>query len=262
MAKEESVHMVLTVEKASKAYSGGKRVLHDVSLEIPKGRFIGLLGPSGCGKTTLVKIILGLVKQDSGRILLDSKPLTLRRVREELGYVPQNDSFYDYMTVRENYDYFKSLAAMSPQSTRDADDDQQNGTELLSPKDVGLHEDAIAGTLSGGQRKRLSILCTLVKRPRLLFLDEPTTGLDPLTKRDLLALIKGLVDKDTSVVLVTHVMNEAQELCDDVILLSNARLLAYDSPKALIRRTGSSNLEEAFIKLVMREKHARSEVKK
>jgi len=252
--------MVLSVDKVSKTYAGGKPVLKDVSLKIPDRKFIGLLGPSGCGKTTLVKIILGLVKADGGRILFNSKPLTLKTVRDQIGYVSQKDSFYDYMTVRENYDYFKSLAATSMRDGMDEDD----VAGIITPKDVGISEDAVAGTLSGGQKKRLSILCSLVKKPRLLFLDEPTVGLDPITKKEILTLIKGLVHhgRDTSVVLVTHVMNEAQELCDEVILLSHARLLAYEPPKALIRRTASSNLEEAFIRLVMQEKRSRGAGKK
>ena len=230
--------MVLRVEGVSKAYVPGKQVLKDISFEIPYGRLVGLLGPSGCGKTTLVKIMLDLEPKDSGKIFLEEHQLTLDVVRKHIGYVSQKDSFYDYMTVRENFAYFKSLY-LSP-----------GASPHIHPKDVGLPEDVVAKNLSGGQKKRLSILCALVKKPRFLFLDEPTVGLDPVTKREILRLIKRFVDQETSVVLVTHIMNEAQQLCSKVLLLSESRILAYDSPKSLIRKTRSSNLEEAFIKLV------------
>ncbi len=213
--------MLLKVENVAKSY-GRKRVLSGVSLFVSEGEIVGILGPSGGGKSTLVKIISGLEEADSGSVSLHGR----------LGYVPQQDSFYPFLTVAENIGYFAALRG-----------------EALGKGFFGLDPDQQASELSGGQRKRLSIACALTGGPDLLILDEPTVGLDPVSKRDVLSFLAGL---GTACLIVTHLMNEAEELCDKVILLSGGVVSDSGSPAALRRRHKAKDLEEVFVKVVNR----------
>jgi ABC-2 type transport system ATP-binding protein len=212
---------ILRVERLSKSY-GKKSVLDDVSFSLKKGEMVGIAGPSGCGKSTLVKVILGLEGKNGGKISL----------RGSASYVPQRDSFYPFLTVRENLEYFAALR------------------KGRIPNNLfGLSPDQRGSELSGGQRKRLSIACSLTDAPDLLLLDEPTVGLDPVSKKEVIEFLKELRKKGTTPVIITHLMNEAEE-CDRVLFLAKGGVRAFGNPAALRRRYKAGNLEEVFVKIV------------
>ena len=225
--------MSLEVEHLSKSF-GRKQVLKEVSFGLGENEVVGLVGPSGCGKSTIVKVILGLLSADAGKITVNGKPSTFETIRRVVGYVAQQDSFYPYLSVQENLDYFASLYGT---------------TSPVKPEVFGLEPTAVAGALSGGQKKRLSILCALSHRPKFLFLDEPTVGLDPISKEQILGLIKRL-KKISSVIFITHHLKEVEEVCDKVVVLGKGDVLFEGKPTELLRKTKAKNLEEAFVGLV------------
>jgi ABC-2 type transport system ATP-binding protein len=221
---------------------GGKLVLPNVSLELPAGRVIGLLGPSGSGKTTLIRAIVGVQIVESGSVEVLGQPAGSPPLRARVGYVTQAPSVYGDLTVRENLRYFARLVG-APLSSVD---------EAI--KTVGLADQAdqvvgtFSGGLSGGQRSRVSLATALLGRPDLLVLDEPTVGLDPVLRRDLWNTFHRLADEGATLLVSSHVMDEA-ERCDELVLLREGRIVAAAPPDALRRQAGVQDLEEAFLKL-------------
>ncbi len=217
---------VLTVDGLRKAY-GGRAVVDGISFEVRAGERFGILGPNGAGKTTTLEIIEGLRQADDGRVsLLGASPWPRSSaLSRRIGVQLQSSAFFDRLTAREQLDTFADLYG-APRSRAE---------ELLA--EVGLSDQADVRTeaLSGGQKQRLSIACTLVHDPEVLFLDEPTAALDPQARRNLWDLLAGLNDRGRTVVLTTHSMAEAEALCDRVAILDGGRVLALDTPDALVR---------------------------
>lgn len=218
---------------------GKKPVLQDVSATVPTGAVVGLLGPSGSGKTTLLRACVGVQRISSGSITVLGLPAGTASLRETVGYVTQAASVYKDLTVEENVRYF---AAMHGRSRIEA-------TTAIS--DVGLSKLAkrTAQSLSGGQFSRVSLACALVAAPRLLMLDEPTVGLDPVLRADLWAQFAQLSTNGTTLVVSSHVMEEASH-CDSLLLLRAGRLLAALTPGQLRERGQSEDLELAFLHLI------------
>jgi ABC-2 type transport system ATP-binding protein len=218
---------------------GGRRVLHGIDLEIDAGRVTGLLGPSGSGKSTLIRAIVGVQIVAGGEIDVLGRAAGEADLRRRLGYVTQAPSVYGDLTVRENLTYFARLVSVG----RDRVD------EVLER--VGLAGEAgqIVGSLSGGQIARVSLATALLHRPELLVLDEPTVGLDPVLRRDLWDFFHELAESGTTLLVSSHVMDEAAR-CDALVLLREGRILATATPDDLRRRTGASDLAEAFLRLV------------
>ncbi|MGW4773135.1 ABC transporter ATP-binding protein [Nocardia sp. NPDC004278] len=218
---------------------GGREVLHDISLTIPRGSITGLLGPSGCGKTTLMRSIVGTQIVESGEVSALGIPAGAAELRRRIGYVTQAPSIYPDISVRENVAYYAALYG------RDRDDTD----EAIAA--VGLLENARqrGDELSGGQQTRASLACALVAQPEVLIMDEPTVGLDPVLRVDLWKQFHELAANGTTLLVSSHVMDEAEH-CDKLLLLREGKLLAQLSPDELRTETGEQNLEQAFLTLI------------
>jgi len=218
---------------------GGRTVLDAVSFDVPSGSVTGLLGPSGCGKTTLMRSIVGVQVVAGGSVEVLGQPAGSPDLRRTVGYVTQAPSVYRDLTVRENLRYFvRVLGAPSADVDRVIDE-------------VGLasHADVVTARLSGGQEARVSLAAALLGTPQLLVLDEPTVGLDPVLRRDLWTLFHRLADAGTTLLVSSHVMDEASR-CDRLLLMREGRILADDTPRSLLDRTGAADIEAAFLELV------------
>ena len=220
---------------------GGRVVLDDVSLEVARGSVTGLLGPSGCGKSTLMRSIVGVQVVAGGSVDVLGNPAGSASLRRQVGYVTQAPSVYADLTVRENLRYFAAVLD-APRSDVD---------RVIDEVGLGSHADAVVGRLSGGQEARVSLAAALLGEPELLVLDEPTVGLDPVLRRDLWALFRGLAARGTTLLVSSHVMDEAAQ-CDRLLLMREGSLLADDTLQGLLDRTGTSDVETAFLTLVDR----------
>ncbi|MGR8009085.1 ABC transporter ATP-binding protein [Streptomyces hypolithicus] len=221
-------------------------VLRGLDFVVPRGRITGLLGPSGCGKTTLIRAVAGTQARVTGTLDVLGHPAGHAALRSRIGYVTQAPAVYDDLTVRQNLDYF--AAVLHPGRThREAR--HEAVTRAITDVDLASHESALAGNLSGGQRSRVSLAVALLGTPELLVLDEPTVGLDPVLRRDLWNLFHTLADRGATLLISSHVMDEA-ERCHRLLLMREGEILAEDTPDALRARTHTATVEEAFLHLV------------
>jgi ABC-2 type transport system ATP-binding protein len=218
---------------------GKNLVLDDFSLELPRGGVTGLLGPSGSGKTTLMRAIVGVQTIAAGTVTVLDEPAGCPGLRHRVGYVTQASSVYDDLTVRQNLWYFARILGAPA-----ADVDR-----VLVETDLVAQADSLAGALSGGQSSRASLAAALLGSPELLVLDEPTVGLDPVLRVELWALFRRLAAGGVTLLVSSHVMDEATR-CDRLLLLREGKLLADDSPDGLMRATGTTDAEDAFLALI------------
>ncbi|MEU6021449.1 ABC transporter ATP-binding protein [Micromonospora sp. NPDC048871] len=218
---------------------GGRRVLDGIDAVVPGGTVTGLLGPSGSGKTTLMRAIVGVQVITAGAVTVLGQPAGSAGLRHRVGYLTQAPSVYADLTVRENARYF---AALHGRGAAEAD---------RAVADVGLAPAAgqLVGNLSGGQRSRASLACTLVGDPELVVLDEPTVGQDPVLRADLWARFHELAATGTTLLVSSHVMDEAAR-CDRLLLIRAGRLIADDTPDAVRAAAGVDDLDEAFLRLI------------
>jgi len=208
------------------------RVLSGMSVNIPRGVTYCLLGPNGSGKTTLMRAIMGLVKLDSGEIyVLDETLDRISKVYQKLGYMPQQRPLYPDITVKENLEFFAGLYGI-----RGKERDRRI-KEVLEIVDLPKTRDRITGMLSGGMYQRISLACTLIHSPDLLLLDEPTVGIDPVTKQSFWGYFRDLTREGKTIVITTHIMEEA-ERCDMVGFMRDGQMLAESSPDELKRFAG------------------------
>lgn len=221
---------------------GGSTVLHEISTRIESGLITGLLGPSGGGKTTLMRAIVGVQYTHGGSVTVLGKPAGDAELRHRVGYVTQEPSVYEDLTVRENLRYFARILAAP---TGDVE-------RVLA--EVGLEgtADRPVAKLSGGQHSRASLAVALLGRPEVLILDEPTVGLDPVLRRDLWGLFRVLADRGVTLVVSSHVMDEASR-CDRLLLLREGRILADDTLAEVLAETNTEDVEAAFLALVDRQ---------
>lgn len=215
------------------------RVITDLDLDVPRGQVVGLLGPSGSGKTTLMRAIVGVQENVTGTVEVLGLPAGHPELRHRVGYVTQSPSVYSDLSVQENLRYFaRLLGAQEADVVRSLDD-----VELtpIAKRRVGV--------LSGGEKSRVSLALALLASPDLLVLDEPTVGLDPVLRRDLWNLFARLAERGTSLLVSSHVMDEALR-CDRLLLLRDGRLLADATLPDLLAQTGAPDVEGAFLALV------------
>jgi ABC-2 type transport system ATP-binding protein len=217
---------------------GGNLVLDGLSLDVRSGAITGLLGPSGSGKSTLIRSIVGVQVVEGGEVDVLGHPAGTPALRSRVGYVTQSPSVYGDLTVRENLGYFAQILG-APTTRID---------EAIDEVDLRPQARQLVNTLSGGQRARVSLATALLNRPELLVLDEPTVGLDPVLRRDLWQLFHGLAEAGSTLLVSSHVMDEAQR-CDALILLRNGGLLGSLTPDELRDRTREQDLEAAFLAL-------------
>jgi ABC-2 type transport system ATP-binding protein len=225
---------------------GDRHVLRDLTFTVPPGRITGLLGPSGCGKSTLMRALVGTQAKVTGTLTVLGRPAGHPDLRARVGYVTQAPSVYLDLTVRQNLDYF--AAVLLPGRAR-ADERRAETDRVIAAVDLADHADALGGRLSGGQLSRVSLAVALLGTPELLVLDEPTVGLDPVLRRDLWDLFHRLAAAGTTLLVSSHVMDEA-ERCHRLLLLRDGTLLAEDTPDALRTRTATPTVEAAFLHLV------------
>lgn len=232
---------IITVNNVCKNYKS-KKALDNISLVIKKGELFGLLGVNGAGKTTLIKILCGLTKKTSGTVNIHGINLDtdINKIKEIIDISPQETSVANNLTVKENLEFFANIYNNNNKETLNQIIDNFSLHEVLNQK---------AKTLSGGYKRRLSIAIALTSKPQILFLDEPTLGLDVFARRELWSIIKKLKENIT-IILTSHYLEEIESLCDRVAILSNGKLLQTDTIANLINTTNAKNFEDAFIKIV------------
>ncbi len=221
---------------------GGQAVLHGLAAKLEAGRVSGLLGPSGCGKTTLIRSIVGVQKVAAGAVQVLGQPAGTASLRRRVAYVTQAPSVYADLTVQENLRYFAAVLDVPAREIGRA----------LEAVDLAGAGRQLAGTLSGGQRSRVSLAIALMGQPDLFVLDEPTVGLDPVLRRDLWTLFHQLADEGATLLVSSHVMDEAAR-CDRLLLMREGRLVADTTPRELRERTGEQEMESAFLRLIEQE---------
>lgn len=242
--------IIINVDSLSKSY-GGKKVVDGVSFTVARGEIFGILGPNGAGKTTTLEMLEALRPIDSGSAEIDGVDVIKqpKRIKEIIGIQLQSTNFYDRLSLHEQLNMFASLYG----KTIDAD-------ALLNKVQLSEKSKSYVEQLSGGQKQRFAIASTLVNHPKVLFLDEPTTGLDPQARRNLWDLIKEIRDEGITIVLTTHYMEEAEILCDRLAIMDEGKIVTIDSPKNLIHQlldrgfkkkqvVEQANLEDVFIDL-------------
>lgn len=242
--------IILSVNKLEKSY-GKKRVVSGISFEVYRGEIFGILGPNGAGKTTTLEMIEALRPIDKGKVLLAGIDVAQEphKVKQVIGVQLQSTSFYDHLTLKELLYMFGGMyhQKVHPMS-------------LLGDVNLTDKANAEVNTLSGGQKQRFSVASALVNKPKVLFLDEPTTGLDPQARRNMWELVQNIKKKGITVILTSHYMDEAEILCDRIAIMDKGKIIALDTPKNLIKAllkkgfkkkvdVSEANLEDVFIDL-------------
>jgi ABC-2 type transport system ATP-binding protein len=222
---------------------GGRVVIPGLSVAVPRGQVVGLLGPSGCGKTTLMRTIVGIQIISGGQVDVLDLPAGHRGLRHRVGYLTQTPSVYFDLTVSENLRYFAAVVGISRASV---DGEVARVADLVA---LSRHADSRVSGLSGGEVCRVSLAAALLGTPDLLVLDEPTVGLDPVLRRDLWAIFHRLAADGVTLLVSSHVMDEASR-CDRLLLMRDGELLADDSLDRLLTSTGTPDVESAFLALV------------
>ena len=245
MRKSDSADDPAVRVEGLRVVRGGRAVLPGLSVAVPRGQVVGLLGPSGCGKTTLMRAIVGVQKVAGGTVTVLGRPAGSKELRTRIGYVTQDPSVYTDLTVSENLGYFAAVLGV-PRSRRAAE--VERVLELVALTD---HARARVDRLSGGQFSRVSLGAALLGTPELLVLDEPTVGLDPVLRRDLWGLFGRLANEGVTLLVSSHVMDEAAR-CDRLLLMREGRMLADDTLDGVLAATGAPDAEQAFLVLVDR----------
>lgn len=219
---------------------GARTALAGLDLSIGKGQLYGMVGPNGAGKTTLIRIICGLLRPDEGAVTILGWRVPNVRVQSQIGYMPQEIALYSDLTVMQNLEFFGALYDLPSDQLR------ERAQELLEMVQLVEHHDQPVGTLSGGMQRRASLVTSMLHKPRLLLLDEPTAGIDPRLRGILWDHFSHLAEReDVTMLISTHLMEEADR-CHVIGLLSDGRLLAEGRPTELLDRSGVRSIEEAF----------------
>lgn len=216
------------------------KILNNINLNIKEGEIIGLLGPSGSGKTTLVKTIIGMKGFVKGEVIvLDEKMPTLKVVND-IGYMAQSDALYDDLTGIDNVLFFAELYGIKGKIAK------QRAMEVLELVDLQKHAKRPVKNYSGGMKRRLSLAIALVHSPKLLILDEPTVGIDPILRKKFWDEFNRIKDSGGTIIVTTHVMDEAYK-CNKLALIRNGKIIAEGSPNEIINASGGQTIEDAFL---------------
>lgn len=235
----------IEVENLTKTF-GSFTAVDNISFKIPKGCIFGLLGPNGSGKSTTIRMLCGVLTPTSGtgKVLGLDIVKDTEAVRHSLGYMSQRFSLYEDLTVEENLDFYAGIYGL------DKDVREERKKELILMANLKNKEKSLAGTLSGGWKQRLALGCALIHKPRMLVLDEPTAGVDPVSRRVFWEIIHALSRQGITILVTTHYMDEA-ESCDVVGFIFNGKLIKdFAPPQEIIREEKASSLEDVFISYV------------
>ncbi len=242
---------MIQVEGLRKTF-GDFVAVDDVSFEVQSGEVFGLLGPNGAGKTTTLRVMTTMLRPTAGEITVNGHAVTREpaRVRAQLGILSEANGLYDRLSVRENVRYFGELRDMR------RDEIQRRMEEIFPPLGVDEFADKRAGQLSKGMKQKAALAIAILHDPPVLIFDEPTSGLDVMSARQVREFIQRYQRTDKTVILSTHLMPEAEKLCDRIAIVSKGRVRAIGSFEELQRDSGEQGLEEIFVKLVEEEKGA------
>jgi ABC-2 type transport system ATP-binding protein len=242
----DGVVPALKVEKLRKTYSNGLLALDGISLEIQAGRFFGLLGPNGAGKTTLINSVVSLARPDSGRVEVFGWDAhrEFREARRMIGVSPQEMNLDKFLTVEEVLLYHAGYYGVEKRKARERTEELLERFGL-----VGKRKDRV-NTLSGGMKRRVMFARALIHDPEILFLDEPTAGVDIELRYSLWEYIRELNRGGLTILLTTHYLEEAEELCEEIALINNGKLAAQDTSAGLKARYGARSVEEVYLKVM------------
>ncbi|ERI93270.1 ABC transporter, ATP-binding protein [Clostridiales bacterium oral taxon 876 str. F0540] len=236
----------ITVKNLSKSF-GAFKAVDDISFEVPKGKIFGFLGPNGSGKSTTIRMLCGVLTPTSGtaEVLGFDIKKESEKIKQSIGYMSQKFSLYEDLTVSENLDFYAGVYGLSKK--------EKEGRKKAIIAMAGLNgrEKNITKNLSGGWKQRLALGCALIHKPKLLVLDEPTAGVDPVSRRIFWEMIYSLAREGITVLVTTHYMDEASS-CDLLCFIFNGKIMAAGAPKELIEKEQVGNLEDVFIRYVER----------
>jgi ABC-2 type transport system ATP-binding protein len=238
---------IIKIESLSKKYKDAEMYsLNKVSLEINEGQIFGLLGPNGAGKTTLISMLCGLIKPTSGHFTIDGLDYQhhASKIKKIIGVVPQEYALYPTLTARENLHYFGSMYGLKGADLKD------KVIETLDLLGLLKFADKQVQTFSGGMKRRVNLIAGILHNPKVLFLDEPTVGVDVQSRNAIIDYLKALNQNGTTIIYTSHHLAEAEDFCDTIAILDQGRIYAKGTPKTLIDSTENArNLEDVFISL-------------
>lgn len=230
---------IIKVEKLSKKIKS-KEILKNINLSINEGEIYGLLGPSGCGKTTTIKTMCGLEKFNEGQIIIDNLKVPSLKILDKIGYMSQSSALYTSLTGLENMQFFGQLYGLKHQELQNRIDYLANLVDLN--KDL----DKVVSAYSGGMQQRLSLAIALIAKPKILMLDEPTVGIDPLLRKEIWSELKRLKNEGVTIIITTHVMDEALK-CDRISMMREGQVISSGTPQQIMQQANTNDIESAFI---------------
>lgn len=241
----------VSVKDVSRAF-GETQALDNVSLDFKEGTLYGVIGPAGAGKTTLLRIMLSLLFPDTGSVeYTDGEPVkNFDDYRANVAYMPERQSLYADLSVSEHLDFFKDMYEIDDKTY------QKKRKELLEMTRLGKFADRPAGKLSGGMYKKLGLMCAMLRSPKIMLLDEPTNGVDPISRREFWEMLHDAIQKGILIIMTTAYMDEA-ERCGWVYLMEKGKLIGKGEPKNLLDQEKVSNFDELFIKRAEEKHHER-----
>lgn len=231
--------MCLECKDVNKFY-GDAQVLKDVSISVPQGAVYGLLGPSGCGKTTTIKIIAGILRATSGEVRIFGEKMPDLELMKRIGYMAQVSALYQELSASENLSFFASIYGIEKKNQ------EKESLRVLEIVNLTKEINKPVILFSEGMKRRLALAITLLHRPKVLLLDEPTVGMDPILRKEVWKELYALSNEGVSLLVTTHVMDEAEK-CTHLAMMREGRIIATGSPKEIIEATGKCSLEEAFL---------------
>jgi len=230
--------MRIEINEIAKKYKSNV-VLEDISLTVESGKIYCLLGASGSGKTTLLRTIMGAISADKGTVTIDGVKMPNKQMLAKIGFMPQEDALYSELSIFQNMKFFAGIQNLKKEII------MKRADELLQVVGLLNEKDKLVGHCSGGMRKRASLATTMIHNPKILILDEPTVGIDPVLRRKIWAYLHSLRDNGITILVTTHAMDEVTE-CDNAALLRNGKIITADTVLNLLKKTESGKIEDLF----------------